>query len=259
MSKPSSPLESALEEARAALGSKDDVQRLRDKLGELPPVTTAAGSSASTAHRMSAAMKLTLGALAILLMMAGAFTLVQRSPNEQVSELPLAQPHAAPQILAPPSAPAPVTHEAHEGSRVILDDAQPSTAVEPKLEATRRKPQVAALAVEEPAPANDAPTTPKELQLLMSAQDALEASPQRALGLLDEHLRFYPNGNFALERESLAIDALRKLGRVSTAQARARAFIARFPQASNTKHLQRWLDESDAADHKPEEQPLPTP
>lgn len=93
----------------------------------------------------------------------------------------------------------------------------------------------------------------------MGAQDAIEASPQRALGLLDDHARLYPSGNFAQERESLAIDTLRKLGRTTEAQARARAFIARFPKASNVKHLARWLDEQSQPEHKTETQPLPTP
>lgn len=92
----------------------------------------------------------------------------------------------------------------------------------------------------------------------MAAQDALDASPQRALGLLDQHAQLYPSGSFALEREALAIDALRKLGRTSAAQARARAFIDRFPNAPGTKRLRSWLDESAASDHKTATPPLPT-
>ena len=242
MSKPK-VLDQALDEARRALGSEQDVQRLRAKLGELAP--TAAPES-EPAKATALTTKVVVGTTVAVLIIAAAIALMPRAPSTPPSaNAPHAvQPLSVPVLEATAPAPAPVVQP-----RVEI-------APEPKAVAPRRKAIAAAAA---PAPiAEPAPAAPKELELLTAAQDAIDNAPQRALGLLEEHARFYPNGSFAQERESLAIDALRKLGRTSAARERASAFIARFPRASSTKHLQAWLNDSSATDHKQETQPLPT-
>jgi hypothetical protein len=246
-------LQRALDEARAALGSERDVQRLRAKLGELPPVPPSGGAGLGGAAQATGLGAKAIGVAAVgVLLIAAAIAFVQRTPDAPAARVPaIAAPAAPPpDVIAPgsasPAAPAPA-----------VELAAPDAAPKPKAIAPRPKLAPAAQAPE--APRAPEPVAPKELELLMSAQDAIEASPQRALGLLDEHARVHPNGSFAIERESLAIDALRKLGRVSAAQARARAFIAAFPNAANAKHLRRWLDESASTEHKEEAQPLPKP
>jgi hypothetical protein len=240
-------LRKALEEARGALGSEQDVQRLRAKLGDLPSVPPGGGGLPATVLGAKAVGIAAVGVLVI----AAAIAFVQRTPST---------PRAHVTEFAAPVAPTPEVSAPASASPVAptppVEVVVPEVALKPKAVAPR--PKLAPAALPQEAPRAPEPIAPKELDLLMSAQDALEASPQRALGLLEEHARLYPSGNFAIERESLAIDALRKLGRISMAQARARAFIGRFPNAPSAKPLKRWLDESASSDHKEETQPLPT-
>ena len=244
----SQALRDALGEARKALGSEHDLRRLREKLGELPAV--AAPGEASAVASSTGAKVAVIGAASVLILGA-AMMLASREPAAPAPSQP-----APPIIRAPepPAAAAPAP--APEIAPPVQPDPLPQSTPAPRKVAPRAK--APAVAKAEPAP-TPAPTAPKELELLTSAQDAMEAAPQRALGLLEQHAELYPNGSFAIERESLAIDALRKLGRVTAAQKRARAFIARFPKAPNVKHLRRWLDEGAAIDHKEPTEPLPTP
>jgi hypothetical protein len=240
-------LRKALDEARGALGSEHDVQRLRTKLGDLPSLPPGGGGVPAAALGAKAVGVAAVGVLLI----AAAIAFVQRTPSS-----PRAQLHEIAAPVAPPlevSAPASASPAAPTPPVEVV-----APEIAPKPKAIAPRPKLAPAALPQEAPRAPEPAAPKELELLMSAQDALEASPQRALGLLEEHARIYPSGNFAIERESLAIDVLRKLGRISVAQARARAFIARFPNAPSAKPLKRWLDESARSDHKQETQPLPT-
>jgi hypothetical protein len=94
-----------------------------------------------------------------------------------------------------------------------------------------------------PAPAkaqNDAPAAlPSELSLIRAARNALSSDPGRALSLLDRHRQLYPSGQLAEEREVLAIDALRRLGRTQEADARARRFLTAHPQSAHRARLER--------------------
>jgi len=240
-------LRKALGEARSALGSEHDVQRLRAKLGDLPPVPPGGGG----VHAAGLGAKAVGVAAVGVLLIAAAIAFVQRTPSAPRAQLPeIAAPVALPPEVSAPASASPVAPT--PPVEVVVPE------VAPKPKAIAPRPKLAQAALPQEAPRAPEPAAPKELELLMSAQDALEASPQRALGLLEQHARIYPSGSFAIERESLAIDALRKLGRTSVAQARARAFIVRFPDAPSAKPLKRWLDESASSDHKEETQPLPT-
>jgi len=75
-----------------------------------------------------------------------------------------------------------------------------------------------------------------ELALLEAASRALDASPERALALTDEHLKRFRSPKFAQERERLAVVALVRLGRREDAKRRAEAFEAAFPESA---HLTR--------------------
>ncbi|MFO0602017.1 MAG: hypothetical protein U0324_02530 [Polyangiales bacterium] len=57
----------------------------------------------------------------------------------------------------------------------------------------------------------------------------LRARPADALAATDEHARRFPRGQFAEEREALAVQALAALGRPAEARRRAAAFHRRFP------------------------------
>lgn len=86
------------------------------------------------------------------------------------------------------------------------------------------------------APPPRAARHPDELALVSRAQRALAADPARALALAERHRRLYPDGGLAQEREVIAIEALRALGRGAEAKARARRFGRRYPGSA---HLPR--------------------
>lgn len=76
-----------------------------------------------------------------------------------------------------------------------------------------------------------------ELALIREAQDALRASPARALSLTDEHRRRFGDGTLAQEREVVAIDALVRLGRRVEARARAAELHRRWPRSAHGRRV----------------------
>jgi hypothetical protein len=75
-----------------------------------------------------------------------------------------------------------------------------------------------------------------EAELLKRAQAALSERPRETLSLTVEHERRFAAGALREEREVLAIDALRKLGRVNAARERASRFEQRYP---DSVHLEK--------------------
>jgi hypothetical protein len=93
-----------------------------------------------------------------------------------------------------------------------------------------------------PGAANDGatkPALPSEAELLFEARKAMPSDTARALQLLREHEKRYPNGVLVPEREVLAIEALRRLGHKTEADARLAAFQARYPDSLHLERLQR--------------------
>jgi hypothetical protein len=96
-----------------------------------------------------------------------------------------------------------------------------------------------------PALATGSPADPAaELALLEQAQLAIDRDPARALALAERHRARFARGQFAQEREMLAIDALLRLKRVPEARRRAAAFERANP---NSSHLPRLRDRLQAA------------
>jgi len=81
--------------------------------------------------------------------------------------------------------------------------------------------------------------TPSEAQLLMAARKAMPDDAERALRLLSQHQQHYADGVFVPEREVLAIEALRSLGRSAEASARLQQFKAQYPGSFHLRRLQR--------------------
>jgi hypothetical protein len=81
--------------------------------------------------------------------------------------------------------------------------------------------------------------TPSESALLFEARKAMQSDAGLALRLLDEHARYYPRGLLVPEREVLAIEALRALGRTKEANARLQRFTARYPDSLHRQRLQQ--------------------
>ncbi len=95
-----------------------------------------------------------------------------------------------------------------------------------------------------PAPAvSVAPVpAPTEGALLLRARQQLASDPRSALELTDEAGRRYPDGALAPEREVLAIEALARLGQLSSARARFAAFRAAYPQSPHLARLASLID-----------------
>jgi len=65
----------------------------------------------------------------------------------------------------------------------------------------------------------------REAAMLEDARAMLERNPSEALAVLNRHATTFPNASLSIERELIAVDALRRLGRVAEAQARGTALL----------------------------------
>jgi hypothetical protein len=76
-----------------------------------------------------------------------------------------------------------------------------------------------------------------EAEFLERARGALGQSPSAALSLANQHRARYPSGVLAEEREVIAIEALKRLGRSAEAERRVEAFSRRYPGSAYRKKL----------------------
>jgi len=213
----------APEELRSlfAAGAEDfptDAQlaALAAKLGPTLGPSAATGSGGSGSG-LATGLKVGLAALAA----AGVAALVlsQRTPAEHAapSAVTARGPEAHPAAPSAPAAPAPVQSE-------------PPAAPAPEAPA----PSAAAPAVIPPAfrPAET------EAEYLERARGALGKSPALALALANQHRSRFPYGVLAQEREVIAIEALKRLGRSAEAERRIGDFASRYPNSAYRKKLE---------------------
>lgn len=78
-----------------------------------------------------------------------------------------------------------------------------------------------------------------EVELLRSAQQALRARPREAFQLTEQHRQLYPAGEFAQERDALAIQALLRAGETEMARDLAVSFIKAHP---SSPHAHRFRE-----------------
>jgi hypothetical protein len=203
---------------------------------------SASGAGASTSGALIA--KLGGGALALVLGLGGAaFWLSRGEPDRggvqpqseaQKADAPGNAPPAATEPAAqhvPTQTPSVAAGEpqatAGAGPGTEPPDAPRSRAEEPR---DRARPAAGGDGADDPA---------AELALLERAQRALRGNPDSALALAEAHRAQFPRGQFAQEREMLAIEALLDLDRVPAARRRAALFERRHPRSS---HLPRLRD-----------------
>jgi hypothetical protein len=94
-------------------------------------------------------------------------------------------------------------------------------------------------AAEAPKPAAK-PAPPAQLseaELLEQARSALKSDPARALSRANEHRARFPGGVLVQEREVIAIQALRQMGRSAEADRRTEAFEKAFPGSAFQRKL----------------------
>jgi hypothetical protein len=236
-----SRLASALASAQADLGSAADLARMRAKLA--PHIAQASidgagvvqGGAASAAGKAVLVVVGTLVLSGVAWLAFGATTsgiepVRPRRPIEATG--PVLPAHA--ELPAGAAAPAPAQASTTDTSREPHSAAAPARSARSARKARPPQPPAA-------PPASVTSDVQGELELLRRAQDAIDTRPRAALDALDEHAQAYPEGVFAQERESLAIDALRKLGRRQDAIARAHVFLARHPSSPHVRRLVSWL------------------
>jgi hypothetical protein len=122
----------------------------------------------------------------------------------------------------------PVAQERPQPSAMVSADTQLGALSASKARAPRA---VSLAAPPTPASSNPAPTATngEEFRLLRAARQRMPADPAGALALTEEHAKRFANGMLGQEREALAIECLRRLGRTAEADARAQRFVLRFP------------------------------
>ncbi len=247
---PHSPLVRALEGARADLGTTGEIARVHAALRASAGGVHGAGTVATASGAASGAV--VKGTLLLGLALGGALAWnawpsarveapvraasVQRARTAPAEPMGV-QPEAAATVPVEPAA-----------ARVELGEQVPQD----KPHARRARGTAAA------TPSAAAPES--EIALLRRAQALVDTRPTAALEALDQHARAHPSGTFTQERESLAIDAMRKLGRRHQARDRGLAFLTRYPNSPHARRIRAFVDlQPDAAgDHKNEPAPLPT-
>jgi hypothetical protein len=136
----------------------------------------------------------------------------------------------------------------------------PAKAVPERLEPSVSPVQVTEAAFPDVAARNTPPTTAtrqltadelaadelrEESALLVRTREALNASQSaRATELIAEHRQRFGRGKLVQERDALEVQALAKAGQLAAAQARARAFLLRYPESPHAEKIRAMLGES---------------
>ncbi len=82
----------------------------------------------------------------------------------------------------------------------------------------------------------------EEVALLDRARAALGGNPSEALRLTADHAARFPRGKMGIERELVAIDALRRLGRGAEARSRAESLLVRARGSLYEDRIRKMLD-----------------
>jgi hypothetical protein len=143
----------------------------------------------------------------------------------QVPTAALRSPVAAP-------APAQTASAAKRGGREAL---RAAAAVKPAAQPAAQTPAQPATA---PSVSAEAVT---ELSLLRQAQVALVARPREAYALTQQHRAKYPRGQFAEERDAIAIQALLRIGERDVALDLAERFVAAHPSSAHAHTFRELL------------------
>jgi len=81
-----------------------------------------------------------------------------------------------------------------------------------------------------------------EVELLRSARAALASRPREAFAITQEHREQYPRGVFAQERDALAVEALMRVGEMSTARTLAERFVREHPSSPHAHRFRETMD-----------------
>ncbi len=219
-------LDALFEVARCGDEPSDaDRHRVTARVAERLAVGAGAGAAVFSLSRVAwAASFKTWGIVAMAVAGAGsgAYLLSDPSADEH---------HAltAPPVAHPPSVARPLPHV------VASSPELPVAAVEreptlPRAQPHHERPSLPASA--EPSAAPEPSRLARETAALRDANEALRSgAAARALALLDDFAKQFPNGMLAEEALATRISALCKLGRVAEARALGVRFMLRFPRS----------------------------
>jgi hypothetical protein len=170
--------------------------------------------------------------IAIVTALGAAFAVAYFStrPAPVASEEPTARPPAEVQAQAPPSTAAPSPATTSTVAPEAVDAAKPA----PSSTSAMRAPAEGRGAPPPSKPITDASA---EAALLERAREAIATDPKRALAITREHARRFPKGILAQEREVIAIDALKRLGKGSEAESRVDQFKKTYPGSAHQHGL----------------------
>jgi hypothetical protein len=219
--RPQSPLGQLLASAERDVPSDQELAKLAGRLSEVlepahVPVAAPPGSS------LLAKVSVALGVAGLV---AGGLLLSRRP---QAGSLAPAQALPSATVLAPvPSA---------DGALIAL--AQPSSLTAPIADSAPKPVQLRKSSAEPAKSAADGAEGLSEPVLLEQARRALASSPATALALTNQHAARFPHGVLAQEREVIAIEALRRLGRSAEADRRGAAFAQAFPGSAHQRMVE---------------------
>jgi hypothetical protein len=216
---PQSPLGRLLASAERDVPSEQELAALAGRLGELlepAHVPAAATPGSSLLVKVGAAV-------GVAGLVVGAVLVFRR-------------PHAvspAPANASSVPAAGTVAPEAVSAPLALTSSATASVAeATPKLAAPRKS------STEPAKSATSGAEGPSEPALLEQARRALASSPATALSLTNQDAARFPHGALAQEREVIAIEALRRLGRGAEADRRAAAFAQAFPGSAHQRRVE---------------------
>ena len=109
-----------------------------------------------------------------------------------------------------------------------------------------------AASVSSAAPVPVVPTKADQLaEEVAMIEEARGAAPARALELAAEHAKRFPSGQMAMEREIVAIEALKAMGRAGDARARAAAVLNRSRGTLYEERILNLVPELGTGDRRP--------
>jgi hypothetical protein len=248
---PGSRLERGLTSARGRGPSEAELHALGAAVFGASAGGIAAPKAAASAFRLAGLTKATM-VLAVAGVAAGTAGVAwrHRHPHPSADHVPSTPaparstepglgldvtPLAAAPLAAPPS---------ERPSSVHIERRHAAAAPVPS------RPQPNVSVVEMPpgtAPPAQRPTdADEELRLVGAAQRALSRDPTRALALVREHARRFPDGALAEERDALFVSALWETGRKDEARTLARRFTQEHPGSTYVARMREILRQADS-------------
>ena len=225
-------LQSMFERAQRDVPSDKTLDRMLTRLGPiagagaalagdavLAGAKTAATQAATTSTLTATITKLVAVVGGAGLIAGGAAIFASQSDDGAKAPAPVvAPPQAKAEVAAPPAAAPPLP-----GPVASPEEAAPSAV--PPSKAGRADSKA------------ETDTVKAEAALLERARSLATNNPSQALAVTREHARRFPNGLLAQEREVIAIEALRKLGKQDEASQRATKFQKTYPGSAHQRSV----------------------